>query len=78
MPRINIEVTGRRLGEAILNSWCHSNDMRPLETRHEDDVVAFVLDLLDELDDPVLDALLSERIRVRHEEVRESDASSGH
>lgn len=56
--RINVPVSAKGVAEGLMDMWGDSHDMRPHLMKMEDDVVSFVRDLLEALDEPALYALL--------------------
>lgn len=65
MSYIEIEVTGKAFAEGLQAAWGNDRDGRLQATKYAEDVVAFVSDLLDEIDDYQLDGMLRQMLADR-------------
>lgn len=62
---IIVRISGTTVGQSLNRLWSDSLDMRSAETKYTQDVLPFITELLDELEDPDLDRMIIEHIRQR-------------
>ncbi|MFE7397978.1 hypothetical protein [Streptomyces sp. NPDC057557] len=67
MSFIGIELTGKAFAEGLAHMWADDHDCRLDATKYEQDVVTFVREMLDEIDDSNLDKMLMIMLADRRE-----------
>ncbi|MFE5093285.1 hypothetical protein ACFRCI_23710 [Streptomyces sp. NPDC056638] len=67
MSFVGIELTGKSFAEGLARVWADDHDCRFDATKYEQDVVTFVREMLDEIDDSYLDEMLMIRLADRRE-----------
>jgi hypothetical protein len=67
MSFIGIELTGKTFAEGLAHVWADDHDCRLTATKYAEDVVTFVREMLDEIDDSDLDEMLMIMLADRRE-----------